>query len=157
SGRCECALERVRNYRGRLSGPLLDRIDVHVRLPPVGIAALRAQQHGEASTLVRERVHRARRKQSERKRDNELSAHINAFLAPRDCERVARLGPNAERMLSSAAERLGLSARAHGKIIRVARTIADLANKDDIGPEHVAEAIGLRVLDRKSELGVVAA
>jgi magnesium chelatase family protein len=157
SGRCECAPERVRNYRGRLSGPLLDRIDVHVRLPPVGIAALRAQQNGEASTFVRERVHRARRRQLERKRDKELSASINAFLSPRDCERVARLGAGAERMLSSAAERLGLSARAHGKIIRVARTIADLASKDEVGPEHVAEAIGLRVLDRKSEFGVVAA
>jgi len=157
SGRCECAPERVRNYRGRLSGPLLDRIDAHVRLPPVGVAALRAQQNGEASTLVRERVHRARQRQAERKRDRELGARLNAFLSPRDVERVAKLAPTAERMLSSAAERLGLSARAHGKIIRVARTIADLANKDDIGPEHVAEAIGLRVLDRKTSFGVVAA
>jgi len=157
SGRCECAPERVRNYRGRLSGPLLDRIDAHVRLPPVGVAALRAQQNGEASTLVRERVHRARQRQAERKRDRELGARLNAFLSPRDVERVAKLTTTAERMLSSAAERLGLSARAHGKIIRVARTIADLANKDDIGPEHVAEAIGLRVLDRKTSFGVVAA
>ena len=139
------------------SGPLLDRIDAHVRLPPVGIAALRAQKNGEASTLVRERVHRARQRQLERKRDKDLSARLNAFLSPRDVERVAKLGASAERMLSSAAERLGLSARAHGKIIRVARTIADLAAKDDIGPEHVAEAIGLRVLDRKTEFGVVAA
>jgi len=157
SGRCECAHERVRAYRARLSGPLLDRIDVHVRLPPVGVAALRSQQHGEASTLVRERVHRTRVKQLERKRALDLSAYLNAFLTPRDAERVARLAPNAERILTAAAERLGLSARAHGKVIRVARTIADLANKDDIGPEHVAEAIGLRVLDRKTEVGIAAA
>jgi magnesium chelatase family protein len=157
SGRCECAPERVRAYRQRLSGPLLDRIDVHVRLPPVGIAALRAQQRGEASTLVRERVHRARVKQLERRRDLDLSASLNAFLSPRDAERIARLAPPAERLLNAAAERLGLSARAHAKVVRVSRTIADLSNKEDIGAEHVAEAVGLRVLDRKTELGIAAA
>jgi len=150
SGRCECAADRVRAYRARLSGPLLDRIDVHVRLPPVSIAALRAQRHGEGSTLVRERVHRARVLQLERQRVHGLSSSLNAFLSTRDLERVAHLGPNAERMLTQAAERLGLSARAHAKVVRVARTIADLASRDEVGPEHVAEAIALRVLDRKS-------
>jgi magnesium chelatase family protein len=151
SGRCECAAERVRAYRGRLSGPLLDRIDVHVRLPPVGVAALRAQAPGEASALVRERVHRARLLQHERKRDLGLSSGLNAFLSARDEGRVARLAPPAERLLAAAVDRLGLSARAHGKILRVARTIADLAGRADIGPEHVAEAVSLRVLDRKTE------
>ncbi len=150
SGRCDCAPERVRAYRARLSGPLLDRIDVHVRLPPVSVAALRAQKHGEASVLVRERVHRARHVQLERQRELGLSSALNAFLSTRDLERVAHLGPSAERLLTSAAERLGLSARAHAKVVRVARTIADLASIEEVRSEHVAEAIALRVLDRKS-------
>ncbi len=150
SGRCDCAIERVRAYRGRLSGPLLDRIDVHVRLPPVGIAALRAQSRGEASVMVRERVAIARRTQTERKRAAELTSHLNAFLNARDEHRVLRLGTVAERLVHAAVERLGLSARAHGKVLRVARTIADLAGKEEIAVEHVAEAISLRVLDRKT-------
>jgi len=150
SGRCACPPERVRAYRARLSGPLLDRIDVHVRLPPVAVAALRAQERGEASALVRERVHRARNVQLERKRANDLTASLNAFLTARDADRVLRPAAPAERLLAAAVERLGLSARAHGKVLRVARTIADLAGRADVGPEHVAEAVGLRVLDRKT-------
>jgi magnesium chelatase family protein len=144
SGRCECAIERVRAYRTRLSGPLLDRIDVHVRLPPVSVAALRSQARGEASAPVRERVFRARQRQLARQ------SSLNAFLSARDIDRVARLLPPAERLITSAIERLGLSARAHAKVVRVARTIADLAGQDDIGTEHVAEAIAMRVLDRKN-------
>ena len=150
SGRCDCPLERVRAYRARLSGPLLDRIDVHVRLPPVGVAALRAQSRGEPSAMVRERVHRARVVQNERRRALDLSSSLNAFLNARDENRALRLGAAPERLVSAAVERLGLSARAHAKVLRVARTIADLAGKEEIGPEHVAEAVGLRVLDRKS-------
>ena len=157
SGRCECPPERVRAYRARLSGPLLDRIDAHVRLPPVAVGALRTATRGEASTLVRERVHRARQAQLERKREHGLSASLNAFLSARDADRQVRLAPAAERLLASAVDRLGLSARAHGKVLRVARTIADLAAREEVGPEHVAEAVGLRVLDRKSEAGVAAA
>ncbi len=144
SGRCECPLERVRAYRARLSGPLLDRIDLHVRLPPVSIGALRAHAPGEASTLVRERVHRARIRQRDRQRAHELRASLNAFLAPRDAERVCRLGQAAEKMLASAAERLGLSARAHGKVIRVARTIADLAEDLPVRYRSVSPATRCR-------------
>jgi magnesium chelatase family protein len=144
SGRCDCALERVRAYRTRLSGPLLDRIDVHVRLPPVSVATLRSQERGEPSAAVRARVLEARRRQLERQ------PALNAFLSPRDIERVARLGASAERLITSATERLGLSARAHAKVVRVARTIADLAGKEDVATEHVAEAIAMRVLDRRN-------
>ena len=144
SGRCECAVERVRAYRARLSGPLLDRIDVHVRLPPVSVAALRNQAQGESSVTVRDRVARARRHQLARQQ------LLNASLPTRDIGRVAHLGAAAERLVASATERLGLSARAHAKVVRVARTVADLAGRDDIGAEHVAEAIAMRVLDRKN-------
>jgi magnesium chelatase family protein len=151
SGRCECAPERVHAYRTRLSGPLLDRIDVHVRLPPVSVSALRAQAAGESSAMVRARVLRARHRQLGRQRV------LNALLPSRDIEHFARLGPGPERLIAAATERLGLSARAHAKVIRVARTIADLADRDDIGPEHVAEAIAMRVLDRKRDSNAVAA
>jgi magnesium chelatase family protein len=148
NGRCVCSPDRVRAYRSKVSGPLLDRIDVHVVLPPVEVAALQTRTGGEASAIVRARVERARSIQRDRSRRNEVTATTNAALAPADLERVAVLcGPSAT-MLSGAVERLGLSARAYGKVLRVARTIADLEGSTSMKPSHVAEAIGLRVLDR---------
>jgi magnesium chelatase family protein len=148
STRCACPPERVRAYRGKMSGPLLDRIDVHVVLPPVEVSALQGRARGEASAVVRERVERARAVQRARAEAGEVSAATNAALAPRDLERVAELCGAGTRMLSAAVERLALSARAYGKVLRVARTIADLEASPELRPSHVAEAIGLRVLDR---------
>lgn len=153
SNRCACTLERVKAYRAKMSGPLLDRIDVHVVLPPVEVSALQARARGEASEAVRARVLRARDVQRERLRREETSAGTNASLAARDLERVAALCGEGTRMLAAAVARLALSARAYGKVLRVARTIADLDGSEAIRPVHVAEAIGLRVLDR----GVLAA
>jgi len=150
AGRCGCPPDRVRLYRSRLSGPLLDRIDVHVRLPPVSVQALQREARGESSKLVRERVQIARELQQRRQRSGDVHAALNGVLSGRDLERVAHLGPSAERILTGAAERLGLSARAYGKVLRVARTIADLAGKGEVQAEHVAEAVGLRVLDRRT-------
>ena len=150
SGRCDCPVERVRTYRARLSGPLLDRIDVHIRLPPVSVTALRAQSRGEPSANVRMRVLAVRERQLARQ------ATLNAFLSPRDADRVAHVQPSAERLITAAIERLGLSARAHAKVLRVARTVADLAGQDDIAAEHVAEAIAMRVLDRINPNAVAA-
>jgi magnesium chelatase family protein len=153
SGRCGCSPERIRIYRSKISGPLLDRIDVHVVLPPVDVAALQASERGEPTAPVRSRVERARGVQRERAERGEVVAATNAALAPRDLERVAVPCSTGARMLSGAVERLGLSARAYGKVLRVARTIADLDGSPAVQPAHVAEAIGLRVLDR----GVLAA
>jgi magnesium chelatase family protein len=132
-----------------MSGPLLDRIDVHVVLPPVEIAALQGPASGEGSGAVRARVEAARAIQRDRCARREVTATTNASLAPRDLDRVAVLCSASARMLSSAMDRLALSARAYGKVLRVARTIADLEGAVSVRPTHVAEAIALRVLDRR--------
>jgi magnesium chelatase family protein len=151
--RCQCSPERVRAYRARLSGPLLDRIDVHVSLPPTEVASLQGAP-GESTAEVRQRVERARSVQRARALEREVTGTTNAALTPRDVERVASLCATGASMLAAAVSRLGLSARAYGKVVRVARTIADLDGSTAIAPSHVAEAIGLRVLDRS---GVAAA
>jgi magnesium chelatase family protein len=147
SGRCTCAPERVRAYRARLSGPLLDRIDLHVALPPVDVAHLQSAARGEPSTPVRDRVIAARAVQADRARGFG-GALTNAALCPRDLERVATPDAAGARVLASAMERLGLSARAYGKVLRVARTIADLDGSDAVRAPHVAEAVHARLLDR---------
>ena len=148
SNRCGCTADQVRSYRSKMSGPLLDRIDIHVVLPPVEVSALQRPGGGEASADVRRRVERARAVQSQRMARGEVLAGTNASLRPRDLERVAALCSDGARLLAAAVERLPLSARAYGKVLRVARTIADLAGDGAVRPAHVAEAIALRVLDR---------
>lgn len=148
SSRCHCAPDRVRAYRAKMSGPLLDRIDVHVVLPPVEVGALQAAGRGESSEEVRGRVAHAWTGQVARQAAGEVGAASNASLSPRDLERVAALCVDGKRLLAAAVERLGLSARAYGKVLRVARTIADLDGATAIGPPHVAEAIALRIIDR---------
>ncbi len=148
SRRCVCAPERVRAYRARLSGPVLDRLDVHVVLPPVDVASLRTRAAGETTETVRARVARAREIQGERHRRRETSVAINAALPPRDVERVAAPCDAGMDLLVRAVEGLGLSGRAYGKILRVARTLADLEGAEAVAPHHVGEAIAMRVLDR---------
>jgi magnesium chelatase family protein len=148
TSRCACSPEKIARYRAKMSGPLLDRIDVHVVLPPVEVAALHAMNAGEASAVVRARVERARAIQHERNVRREVAASTNAALGLRDLERVAKPCAASSRMLAAAVDRLGLSARAYAKVLRVARTIADLEGATGIRPEHVAEGIALRVLDR---------
>jgi magnesium chelatase family protein len=155
--RCRCTRERVAQYRGRLSGPLLDRIDVHVALAPVSVAALQGRLPTEPSAAVRARVERARAVQRARAERGEASASTNASLAPRDLERIAPLCDEGARLLGAAVAKLCLSARAYGKVLRVARTIADLESAPRITPAHVAEAIGARLLDRGPALAATAA
>ena len=143
SGHCRCTAEAVQRYRGRLSGPLLDRIDMHLELPAVPARELlTAAPPGEASAVVRERVYAAHQRQEARGAPN---ARLDSVALERHCA----LDPACEQLMVRAIDRLGLSARGAHRIIRLARTIADLAATDVIAPPHIAEAIGLRVLDRR--------
>ncbi len=148
--RCTCSAERVRAYRARLSGPLLDRIDVHVALPPVKVTALQGPHVGEGTVVVRARVARAREVQRARFKRGEVGVPSNALLRPRELDRVAVLSDAGKQLLGAAVDRLALSARAYTKVLRVARTIADLDGATAIAPAHLAEAIGARILDRSS-------
>jgi magnesium chelatase family protein len=150
-GRCRCSDERIDAYRARLSGPLLDRIDLHVCLPPVDVASLASHAFGESSKSVRERVARARRVQRGRHSRAETSAQLNADLSPQDVERIAKPDADGMRIIVAAVERLGLSARAFGKVLRVARTIADLDEATSVQAPHVAEAVQCRIFDRHLE------
>jgi magnesium chelatase family protein len=143
---CECALAEVRRYRSRVSGPLLDRIDLQVETPAVRPLDLRAASDGEPSTDIRGRVDRARERQL--RRFVGRSIVCNAQMNARDVRRHCALDVVAERLLEGAIERLQLSARAHGRILKIARTIADLAGEERLQARHVAEAIQYRSLDR---------
>jgi len=144
---CRCTPPLLERYRARVSGPLLDRIDLHVEVPRVPVGELAAEDGGaEGSAAVRARVEAARARQRAR-----LAAHasgLNAHLAGREVRRFCRIGPAGQRLLEVASERLGLSARAYTRILRVARTIADLAGEAEITTAHLAEAIQYRSLDR---------
>ena len=139
-GRCRCQPDEISRYRHRLSGPLLDRIDMHVDVPPVSQSDLLASAAGEASAPVRERVAAAR--------DRALTRQSapNAGLSAAETERHCRVDDAGSSLLSAAIERLGLSARALPRLLRLARTIADLAQSEHIVARHVAEAIGYRRL-----------
>lgn len=143
-GRCHCTAEQVQRYRARLSGPLLDRIDLHVEVPKVPHQVLRATDTpGPTSTEVRQRVEAAHQKQLER------AGKLNHALTPREIEHFCPLEKNVVSLLEQAVERLGLSARAYHRIVKVARTIADLAEVPTIGTAQVSEAISYRRLDRQ--------
>lgn len=147
SRRCACSPERVRAYRARMSGPLVDRLDLHVVLPPVEVGALYSGERGETSEVVRARAIAARDAQAERRRHG-AHASCNARLQGADLERFSALDEAGASLLSRAAQRLGLSARAFGKVLRVGRTLADLDGVDAVLARHVAEALSFRVLDR---------
>ncbi len=146
---CSCAPGAVHRYMNRISGPLLDRIDLHVEVTPVSIAEMASAEPGEPSAAVRERVVRARKVQEERFRGVE-GVHTNAMMNPKMLRACCRLDAASAALLERAMERLNLSARAYDRILKVARTIADLAGAADIGAAHIAEAINYRSLDRES-------
>jgi magnesium chelatase family protein len=146
---CRCSDPVRDRYRSRLSGPLLDRIDIHVSVPPVEVAALVRKAGGETSAAVRERVMRARACQKARAKTLELRGYLNATLPAAELEKVVGLDDESRRLIEAAVNRLGLSARAFGKVLRVARTIADLEGEARVRATHVGEAIQGRILDRE--------
>jgi len=153
---CTCSLAGIAAYRAKLSGPLLDRIDMHVEVPALAYRELADEAPGEPSALVRERVVAARARQLARARrlsrtGQPASAVTNARLGTRDLGRVAPLDEKGHTLLERAVERFGLSARAITRVRRVARTIADLADSERIAASHVAEALQYRALDRPVE------
>ena len=146
---CTCAPGDVQRYLKRLSGPLLDRIDLHVETLPVEIDALASRKPGEPSAVIRARVIAARQRQTERFRDEE-GVYCNAQMNARQLRRHAWPDERALDRLKRAMDRNGMSARAFSRILRVARTIADLAGSESVLERHIAEAIGYRTIDRSS-------
>ena len=145
--RCHCSSHKVAAYLARLSGPLLDRIDLHIEVPPVAFDTLAHAIPAESSARIRQRVVNARARQ--RRRLARLGIRCNAQLRHRDLRATCPLTAEATRLLKSAMEQLHLSARSYAKLLKISRTIADLAASDDILPEHLAEAIQYRSLDRQ--------
>jgi magnesium chelatase family protein len=146
-GACRCTPNQIKNYRARISGPLLDRIDLQIQVAAVPFRDMAAPEGAEGSRELRERVLSAREAQNLRFQRQRL--HANAHMTPRLVKQHCLLTPESQRLLETAMERLGLSARAYHRILKIARTIADLAGEAEIAPAHVAEAIQYRTLDRQ--------
>ena len=144
---CVCTPGQIQHYLNKISGPLMDRIDIQCEISALPFKDLSRAQPGEPSATIRERVIAARALQTERFKDNRL-IHCNAQMTERMIHRYAEPDDKGLELLRVAMERLSLSARAYSRILKVARTIADLAGAERIAQEHIAEAIGYRQLDR---------
>jgi magnesium chelatase family protein len=144
---CTCTPNQVNSYRSRISGPLLDRIDIQIQVPAVPFKDLAAPEAGEGSKDLRSEVITSRQIQTQRFHKTRIYA--NAYMPPRMIKTHCAPGPETQRLLETAMERLGLSARAYHRILKIARTIADLEGEGAIGPANVAEAIQYRTMDRK--------
>jgi magnesium chelatase family protein len=146
SRECTCTPPIIQRYVSRISGPLLDRIDIHIDMPAVKYRELREDSGGETSDRIRERVVAARKRQLTRYQGEKI--YCNAQMSPRQLRKYCDISVDCERLLENAMSRLGLSARAHDRILKVARTIADLDGAESIGTAHISEAIQYRSLDR---------
>jgi magnesium chelatase family protein len=146
SRECTCTPPLIQRYVSKISGPLLDRIDIHIDMPAVRYQELRQDSGGEGSQEIRERVIKARQRQLRRFAGEKM--YCNAQMSSRQIRKYCNIPPDCERLLESAMSRLGLSARAHDRILKVALTISDLAAADSIGTDHISEAIQYRSLDR---------
>ncbi len=148
---CTCTYTKIHRYRSKISGPLMDRIDIHVEVPGVPYRDLVSQQEATTSADIRERTNRARAIQSERLRRTKV--HCNAQMNNRQIRRYCSVDRDSHRLLEVAIDKLGLSARAYNRILRIGRTIADLERAEKIGTNHVSEAIQYRSLDRGTIFG----
>ncbi len=144
---CICSPHSTQRYRGRISGPILDRIDLHLEVPAVRYEDLSSSHSPEPSSAIRQRVIAARKRQLERF-SNDL-IYSNALMKPRHIKKYCAIDSAGQALLEQAVQRLGLSARAYHRILKVARTIADLEDQENIAPNHLLEAIQYRTLDRK--------
>ncbi len=145
---CHCHPNEIQRYRAKISGPLLDRIDIHITVPAVRYHDLSPQREGESSLCIRDRVQKARSRQTERFK-RMRGVFCNAQMTPRHIRRFCEIDSEGSRLLQNVIDRLGMSARAYDRILKVARTIADLDDSSTLGAAHVSEAIGYRTLDRK--------
>jgi magnesium chelatase family protein len=144
---CSCLPGKVPQYLNRISGPLMDRIDIHIEVVPVPFSELSEMKAGETSQSVRERVMKARKIQEDRFSEGP-GIYCNAQMSSRQLSKYGEPGTQGRVLLKGAMEKLNLSARAYDRILKVARTIADLDNKENLMIEHLAEAINYRSLDR---------
>jgi magnesium chelatase family protein len=144
---CRCTPQQIRRYQAKISGPLLDRIDIHIDVPSIRYRELAAKSGGESSRLIRERVNRARTMQE--KRFGGQDTLCNARMSNKQIKEFCPIDEDSERLIEMAMDRLGLSARAYTRILKVARTIADLEEEKNIRSYHISEAIQYRSLDRK--------
>ncbi len=149
TGRCTCREKDIKDYLQKISGPLLDRIDIQIEVSSVSFDELSDRGQGENSAQIRERVTAARSRAVERFKDDPDRIYSNATMTPSQIRKYCRLDAKASAILRGAFDSMGLSARGHDRILRVARTVADLDGSEDIQAKHVAEAIQLRSLDRK--------
>ncbi|MBU4310857.1 YifB family Mg chelatase-like AAA ATPase [bacterium] len=144
---CTCTPPKIQKYRSRISGPLLDRIDIHLEVPRVKYKDLASQETGERSEVIRKRVNRARVIQQKRFQ-GQKGIFCNAHMETKEIKEFCKITTESQDLIKLAITQLGLSARAYDRILKVSRTIADLEGKSDIEPAHVSEAIGYRSLDR---------
>lgn len=147
SGRCSCSPVQIRNYLGKISGPLMDRIDLHIEVPSVNFNDLAGSGSGESSAEIKKRIDKARKLQLERYKKDGI--YFNSQLKPKQLALYCAIGKKEKELLKNAFERFNMSARAYNRILKVARTIADLEESENIRLEHIAEAIQHRSLDRK--------
>ncbi len=145
--KCNCSENAISRYIGQISGPLLDRIDLHIEVKPVEYKKISSDEKEESSKTIRERVNKAREIQL--KRYENLNIYSNSELTPALIEKFCKLDVSCKQVLKKAFEALDLSGRAYGRILKVARTIADLDGKENIEQSHILEAIQYRSLDRK--------